>query len=83
MNDYNTVTSEQAATYRESDETFARWAQGYGVIRHNDETQLRVQQLVRSLGNRSAAGDAVEVYELLMALDRLASAGLWLVVHQT
>ncbi|HEU4506126.1 MAG TPA: hypothetical protein VFR79_14925, partial [Nitrospira sp.] len=83
MNDQNIATSEQAATYRESDETFARWAQGYGVIRHNDETQLRVQQLVRSLGNRSAAGDAVEVYELLIALDRLASAGLWLVVHQT
>lgn len=83
MNDQHLAASEQAAAHRENDAAFARWAEGYGVIRHSDETQLRVQQLVRSLGSRGAAGDAVDVYELLMALDRVASAGLWLVVHQT
>ena len=30
-----------------------------------------------------AAGDGVNLYELLHALDRLASAGMWLVAHQT
>lgn len=83
MNDQHRAASEQAAAHRENDAAFARWAEGYGVIRHSDETQLRVQQLVHSLGSRGAAGDAVDVYELLMALDRVASAGLWLVVHQT
>ncbi|MCC2626506.1 MAG: D-xylulose 5-phosphate/D-fructose 6-phosphate phosphoketolase [Thermomicrobiales bacterium] len=83
MKDYNTVTSEQAATYRESDAVFARWAEGYGVIRHSEETQVRVHDLVRALTSRDSTGDAVTVYDLLMALDRLASAGLWLVVHQT
>jgi phosphoketolase len=83
VKDYNTVTSEQAATYRESDAVFARWAEGYGVIRHSEETQVRVHDLVRALTSRDSTGDAVTVYDLLMALDRLASAGLWLVVHQT
>lgn len=83
MNDDNSVMSEQAAAYRQGDAAFARWAEGYGVIRHSDETQVRVRQLVQSLQHRDAAGDAVGVYDLLMALDRVTSVGLWLVVHQT
>jgi phosphoketolase len=75
--------AEQAAQYRRNDLTHARWAEGYGAIRHSDETQVRLYELAQSMTSRGAAGDAVAFYDLLMALDRLANAGLWLVVHQT
>lgn len=67
--------AEQAAQYRRKDSMHARWAEGYGAIRHNDETQVRLYDLAQSLTGRGAAGDAVAFYDLLMALDRLANAG--------
>lgn len=75
--------AEQAAQYRNSDPKHSRWAEGYGAISHSDETQVRLYELAQSVTIRGLAGDAVTFYDLLMALDRLASAGLWLVVHQT
>lgn len=75
--------AERAAHYRNSDPKHARWAQGYGAISHSDETQVRLYELAQSLIGRESAGDAVAFYDLLMALDRLTSASLWLVVHQT
>ena len=75
--------AEQAAQYRRNDPTHARWAEGYGAIQHSDETQVRLYDLAQSLTGRGTVGDAVAFYDLLMALDRLASAGLWLVVHET
>lgn len=73
----------QAAHYRNDAPQHARWARGYGAIAHSDETQVRLYELAQSMTSRGAAGDAVAFYDLLMALDRLASAALWLVVHQT
>ncbi len=55
---------------------FERWQPGFGAIRHRRETQDRVRALVATLG-----GD--DAWPLFHAADRLASAGLWLVVHQT
>lgn len=78
-----TDVAQQAAGYRKDDPDFARWAEGHGVIRHSDETQVCIYQLVQSLTTRGATGDAVGPYDLLFALDRLTSAALWLVVHQT
>lgn len=75
--------TEHAAQCRNDDPSFARWAEGYGVIQHSDETQVRVHELARRLASRSTTGDKVAFYDLLIALDRLTSAGLWLVVHQT
>lgn len=75
--------AERAAHHRREDPAFARWAQGYGIIQHSDETQIQIYELARSLSDRGVAGDTVTFYDLLTALDRLASAGLWLVVHQT
>jgi phosphoketolase len=75
--------AQQAAQYRHDDPQFARWAEGYGVIPHTDETQVRVHDLALFLKGRWTAGDGVAFFDLLSALDRLASAGLWLVVHQT
>ena len=79
---YDERLAKQAAECRRGNSAFSRRAEGYGVIRHSDETQMRVRQLVHSLEGRDASGDAVCVYDLLMALDRVPSVGLWLVVHQ-
>jgi len=75
--------AQQAAQYRHDDPQFACWAQGYGVIRHTDETQARIHDLATRLADQGRQGDGVAFYELLASLDRLTSAGLWLVVHQT
>lgn len=60
---------------------FAAWAGGYGVIRHLPATQLRIHQMACELQRRGVAGDGVGFYELLRALDRVASAAMWLVAH--
>src|SRR5581483_9468358 len=74
---------ELAGHYRLREPEFARWALGYGVIRHSDLTQARVHELAARLQADGHPGDGVALYDLLFALDRVASAGLWLVVHQT
>lgn len=76
-------TRERAAQCREQDEAFARWAQGYGVIRHTDLTQVRVHDMLSRLAAQRQRGDGVSPYDLLHALDRVTSAGMWLVVHET
>lgn len=59
----------------------ATWASGYGVIRHTAQTRGRIRSLVDR--NAKDQNDGVSIYELLSALDRLTSAALWLVVHET
>lgn len=73
----------QAAGCRAQRESFARWAAGHGVIRHSDLTQLRIHQLEQRLATLGRRGEGADFYGLLHALDRVASAGMWLVVHQT
>jgi phosphoketolase len=58
------------------DTAFERWRPGVGKIRHRRQTQERVRTLVSALGHENA-------WELLRAADLLASAAMWLVVHQT
>jgi phosphoketolase len=60
---------------------FERWAAGYGVIRHTPATQARIRELAGRLDG--GGGDGVDPYDLLHALDRLTSAAMWLVVHET
>ena len=63
------------------DASAAAGQRGYGVLRHQSETRARIAEMVgRMSGDR---GDGVAPYSLLSALDRLTSAALWLVVHQT
>jgi phosphoketolase len=72
----------KAARLRADDPAFAEWAQGYGVIAHTATTQVRVHEMLalHSEGDAAAMADACA---LLQAADRLASAGMWLVVHMT
>ena len=66
-----------------ADAGFARWAHGYGVIRHTAATRARVREAVTRLGNQGQRGDDTDPWELLQALDRVTSAAMWLVVHET
>ena len=74
---------DRAHDYRAQDPAFAEWAFGYGVIEHDDLTQLRVRQMVADLVAAGSLPDPAVAYRRLMAADRIASAGMWLVVHMT
>ena len=79
----NHKAAKLAARCRRADQEFARWADGFGVIRHTDLTQVRIHEMAARLAPRDRREDGVPFYVLLSALDRLASAGMWVVVHQT
>lgn len=64
-------------------DAYACWQQGYGVIEHSEATLTRVQNLAERLVSAGHQPDTDTVYRKLAALDRLTSAGLWLVVHMT
>ncbi|MFC4259944.1 xylulose 5-phosphate 3-epimerase [Marinobacter lacisalsi] len=66
-----------------TDPDFARWRQGYGVIRHLPDTQQQVLDLAEQLVAEGLQPDTSAVYRTLAALDRVTSAGLWMVVHMT
>ncbi|MFQ5551164.1 MAG: xylulose 5-phosphate 3-epimerase, partial [Gemmatimonadales bacterium] len=59
------------------------WAAGYGVIQHQDITQVRVYEMADLLLQQGAVPDKSTVYRTLVAADRIASAAMWLVVHMT
>lgn len=60
-----------------------RWAKGYGVIRHSEQTRDRIAALAERLVESGSASTQDLVYEALSAADRLASAAMWVVVHMT
>lgn len=62
---------------------YRRWCDGYGVIEHNETTRHQVRLLAEHLVVAGHQPDAATVYRRLADLDRLTSAGLWLVVHMT
>lgn len=59
------------------------WANGYGEIHHSAETQARIAALASRLVADGIIGDSVSFHKLLSSLDRLTSAALWLVAHET
>jgi phosphoketolase len=63
-------------------ESAARWAAGYGVIEHTHSTISRVLDLASELEGRGISTQE-RTFDLLHAADRVASAAMWLVVHQT
>lgn len=62
---------------------FAHWRAGYGPFEHALETQAAVFRLAHQLVQAERQPDVASVYRLLQAIDRIGSAGLWLVVHMT
>jgi len=74
---------ERAALYRQQSPAFSQWAAGYGVIKHEDLTQVRVYEMADLLNVRDIAKNPDEVFQYLAAADRIASAVMWTVVHMT
>ena len=83
MNHFEPWVAERAKLFRTSEPSFARWAEGYGPIAHNDLTQIRVHELAGLLVAAGKAANPAAVYEQLWAADRLAAAAMWLTVHMT
>ena len=69
--------------YRKNNPAASRWAEGYGAIHHSVETQRRVFKMADSLTARKLRGNGIPLFELLYALDRVASAAMWIVVCET
>lgn len=62
---------------------FTTWLAGYGVITHRSETIENVSALLPQLVAAGHIPSEEAGLEILMAADRLASAGMWLTVHMT
>jgi phosphoketolase len=66
-----------------ADDARAAWLRGRGPIRHTPATRRRVRDLASSLARRRLGGDGAPFWEVLHAADTIASAAMWLVVHET
>ncbi len=66
--------SSRAAHYRERSKDFAHWAAGYGVIEHNEATQVRIYALAEQLFQQGTVPHVEFVFRLLAAADRVTSA---------
>ena len=71
------------AQYRSSHPQADQWAKGYGVIEHRVETQTRVFAMAQQIAMSGVEPDSPALFEFLYALDRVTSAAMWLVVHET
>lgn len=74
---------DQAQALRSHEPACAEWALGYGVIEHDELTQVRVGEMIAGMVEAGSLPSAAIGYRRLMAADRIASAGMWLVVHMT
>lgn len=70
-------------SYRKNNPAADRWAKGYGPIQHSEETLERVFSMADLLSSKSIHGDGVPLFDMLYALDRITSAAMWVVVHET
>jgi phosphoketolase len=74
---------EWVGLYRRNNPAADRWAAGYGVIEHTIETQDRVFRMAELLAAKGLKGDGIPVFDMLYAADRVASAAMWIAVHET
>lgn len=74
---------EWVGLYRKKNQAADRWAAGYGVIKHSLETQARIFTMAEILSAKGVKGDGVPIFDVLYAADRVASAAMWLVAHET
>jgi phosphoketolase len=71
-----------AEQYRDRNPAANRWAAGYGMIAHELVTQTRVFKLAERLALEHGEQKREQCFDYLYALDRIANAGMWLVVHE-
>nr|WP_298143716.1 xylulose 5-phosphate 3-epimerase [uncultured Pseudomonas sp.] len=75
--------AEQLAEHALAQPDFADWQRGYGPVQHSPQTCAAVFRLAHQLVQGGLQSNLASVYRLFRALDRLSTAGLWLVVHMT
>jgi len=68
--------------YRDRYPEANRWAAGYGTIHHELTTQMRVFELAERMALEKGDRQRQLLFDHLYALDRVTSAGMWLVVHE-
>ncbi len=73
--------TQRASQYREYDPIFSEWADGYGVIHHSDQTQVRIYELVDALLIKGAISKRDDAFRILFAADKISNAAMWLVAH--
>ena len=87
MSEHTTIENirreEGVSLYRRRNPDANQWAKGYGAIEHSVETQARVFAMAELLTARKIRGDGVPLFDLLYALDRVTSAAMWMVAHET
>ena len=76
-------TKQEVQAYRAANVSADRWAAGHGPLQHSIETQGRIFSLAQRLDNAVRRLEPSEFFDLLHAADRLTSAGMWLVAHET
>ena len=79
----NTGIAERVSLYRRNNPAADKWVAGYGPIKHSIETQDRMFKLADSLADRGVKGNGEPLFEILHALDKVTSASMWLVAHET
>jgi len=79
----NIRREEWVGLYRKNNPATDRWAEGYGPIKHEVETQARIFAMAQHLSAKGIQGDGMPLFDLLHALDRVTSAAMWVVVHET
>jgi len=75
--------AQRARLYRDAYPIFENWAKGYGVIQHDDLTQVRVFDLCQQLVCEKRFSQLDDALKIFIAADHLTSAAMWLVVHMT
>jgi phosphoketolase len=83
MPDNGDSTADEADHMSHGQDGLARWREGYGPIRHREDTVQRLQALVARLVAEGRVADAGTAHALLTAADRLTCMGLSLVAHMT
>lgn len=61
----------------------ASWRNGYGLIRHTEETIARAENLAERHWQSGVLKTPEAAHALYAAADRLASAAMWVVAHMT
>src|SRR3989304_6515047 len=77
------LMEEWVELYKSKNPAAGRWAAGYGASAHSIDAQARVFAMADLLAASGLVGDGVPHFDLLSAADRIASAAMWLVVHET
>ncbi len=78
-----TPQDEWVQLFRNRDSSACSWAAGYGSIAHSTETQARIFTMAEMLSAKGITGEGVPLFDTLHAADRVASAAMWIAVHET